>query len=157
MHSSKHHCILLPTLLQGFVLSSLPLLSFNQEVCVHSETTYKSEWRATMEVSEIGCEILCSSLWSALCVCVWCPPPWELDLPKERKMSINMCLRECKMFDESSWFLSHYYARVFLSLSELRASPDQLLSSFGTSNASQPLERAWCQKINMEGYCSCTC
>jgi hypothetical protein len=47
------------------------------------------------------------------------------------------------MFDESSWFLSHFYARDFLRLSEVRVSPDQLLSSFGTGNAMQ--------KINMEG------
>jgi flagellar biosynthesis protein FliQ len=44
MHSSKHHCILLPTLLQGFVLSSLPLLSFNQEVVyIVKQHTSRSE------------------------------------------------------------------------------------------------------------------
>jgi hypothetical protein len=50
MHSSKHHCILLPTLLQGFVLSSLPLLSFNQEVVYivkqHTSRSEEQQWKS---------------------------------------------------------------------------------------------------------------
>jgi hypothetical protein len=50
MHSSKHHCIFLPTLLQGFVLSSLPLLSFNQEVVYivkqHTSMSEEQQWKS---------------------------------------------------------------------------------------------------------------
>jgi hypothetical protein len=50
MHSSKHHCILLPTLLQGFVLSSVPLLSFNQEVVYivkhHTSRSEEQQWKS---------------------------------------------------------------------------------------------------------------
>jgi hypothetical protein len=68
--------------------------------------------------------------------------PLGIGFTKRKKDEHQHMFVSVQMFDESSWFLSHYYARVFLSLSEHRASPDQLLSSFGTSNASQRLERA---------------